>query len=51
LRSVVIVLRVSQKPSRESYLVFTRITLIGIAILGLISFLIRYLMVALQGGV
>ncbi|MCS7146317.1 MAG: protein translocase SEC61 complex subunit gamma [Nitrososphaerota archaeon] len=50
-RSVVTVFRVAQKPSRETYLTFARVALLGVFILGVISFLIRFLMIALQGGV
>lgn len=50
-RSVVIVMRVAQKPSKETYLIFARITLIGVLLLGVISFLVRFLMIAIQGGV
>ncbi|MEM0381641.1 MAG: protein translocase SEC61 complex subunit gamma [Nitrososphaerota archaeon] len=50
-KSVLTVFRVSQKPSRETYTTFARITLIGVLLLGAISFLVRFLMIALQGGV
>ncbi|MEM0482650.1 MAG: protein translocase SEC61 complex subunit gamma [Nitrososphaerota archaeon] len=50
-RSVITVLRVAQKPTKETYLTFARITLIGVLVLGVISFLVRFLMIALQGGV
>ncbi|GBC71478.1 Protein translocase subunit SecE [Candidatus Calditenuaceae archaeon HR02] len=50
-RSVITVIRVSQKPTKETYLTFARITLLGVLLLGVISFLVRFLMIALQGGV
>ncbi len=50
-RSVITVFRVAQKPTKETYLTFARITLIGVLLLGVISFLVRFLMIALQGGV
>lgn len=50
-RSVVTVFRVAQKPSKETYFTFARVALLGVLILGVISFLIRFLMIALQGGV
>ncbi|MEM0445708.1 MAG: protein translocase SEC61 complex subunit gamma [Nitrososphaerota archaeon] len=49
-KSVLVVLRVSQKPSKETYTVLGRIVLIGIFLLGAISFLIRFLMLVFQGG-
>jgi protein translocase SEC61 complex gamma subunit len=50
-RSVVTTLRVARKPGREEYLVLTRIVLIGVLLLGTISFIVRYLSLALQGGI
>lgn len=49
VRSTVVLFRVSRKPSREEYFVLARIVLIGVALLGLISMVIRFVFLAVLG--
>ncbi|MDJ0274066.1 MAG: protein translocase SEC61 complex subunit gamma [Nitrososphaerota archaeon] len=48
-RSVVVLFRVSRKPTWEEYSVLGRIVLIGIAVLGLISMIVRFVFLAVLG--
>ncbi|MCS7095179.1 MAG: protein translocase SEC61 complex subunit gamma [Thaumarchaeota archaeon] len=48
-RSTVVLFRVSRKPSRDEYFILARIVLIGIALLGLISMVIRFIFLAVLG--
>jgi protein translocase SEC61 complex gamma subunit len=49
-RSVIVTLRVARKPTSDEFMVLARIVLIGVFLLGAISFIVRYLALALQGG-
>jgi protein translocase SEC61 complex gamma subunit len=49
-KSVIVTLRVARKPTSDEFMVLARIVLIGVFLLGAISFIVRYLALALQGG-
>jgi protein translocase SEC61 complex gamma subunit len=49
-KSVMVTLRVARKPTSDEFMVLARIVLIGVFLLGAISFIVRYLALALQGG-
>jgi protein translocase SEC61 complex gamma subunit len=49
-KSVIVTLRVARKPTSDEFMVLARIVLIGLFLLGAISFIVRYLALALQGG-
>ncbi len=49
-KSVVMLFKVSSKPSREEFLLLFRVVLIGIALIGVIAFIVRFLMLAIQGA-
>jgi protein translocase SEC61 complex gamma subunit len=48
-RSVAVLFRVARKPNWEEYSVLARIVLIGIAALGLISIIVRFVFLAVLG--
>jgi len=49
-RSVVTLFRVSSKPSREEFMLLVRVVLIGIGLIGAISFIVRFILLAVQGA-
>jgi protein translocase SEC61 complex gamma subunit len=48
LKNTVTLLKMARKPSGREYSITLRITLLGLAIIGLIAFLIRFLALAFQ---
>ncbi|MEM0440106.1 MAG: protein translocase SEC61 complex subunit gamma [Candidatus Caldarchaeum sp.] len=48
LKSAVTMLKMARKPSSKEYTITLRITLLGLAIIGIITFLIRFLALAFQ---
>ncbi len=50
-KSVIVTLRVARKPTSDEFIILARIVLIGVFLLGVISFTVRYLALALQGGI
>lgn len=48
IHSVITVLKVASKPSKEEYSVMLRITLLGIAVIGALAFVIKFLLLAVQ---
>jgi protein translocase SEC61 complex gamma subunit len=48
-RSAAVLFRVARKPNWEEYSVLSRIVLIGIAVLGLISMIVRFVFLAVLG--
>jgi protein translocase SEC61 complex gamma subunit len=49
VQSVAVLFRVARKPTWEEYSVLARIVLIGIAVLGLISMIVRFVFLAVLG--
>lgn len=47
-KNAVIMFKLARKPSRKEFFLALRITLLGIAIIGLIAFIIRFAAIALQ---
>lgn len=41
--------RLARKPSKNEFLLALRITLIGLAVIGVIAFIIRFVALAIQG--
>ncbi|MEM1945710.1 MAG: protein translocase SEC61 complex subunit gamma [Candidatus Caldarchaeum sp.] len=50
LKSTVTLFRMARKPSRKEYSITLRITLLGLAIIGMIAFIIRFLALAFQAA-
>lgn len=48
IKSAVTLLKMAKKPTSKEYSITLRITLLGLAIIGVITFLIRFLALALQ---
>ena len=49
IRSVSMLLKIASKPTWEEYSISLRITLLGIAIIGAIAFVVKFLVLAIQG--
>jgi len=49
LRSVSLLFKVASKPTREELSISIRVTLLGVAIMGAIAFIIRFLLISIQG--
>jgi protein translocase SEC61 complex gamma subunit len=49
VQSVAVLFRVARKPTWEEYSVLGRIVLIGIAVLGLVSMIVRFVFLAVLG--
>ena len=49
-RSVVTLFKVSSKPSREEFFLLVRVVLIGVGLIGGISFVVRFILLAVQGA-
>ena len=49
-KNTVTLLKLARKPSREELSISIRITLLGIAILGIIGFIIRFIALAFQAA-
>ncbi|MDJ0270054.1 MAG: protein translocase SEC61 complex subunit gamma [Aigarchaeota archaeon] len=49
LKSAATLLKLAKKPTWEEFSISMRITLLGVAIVGLIAFIIRFLAIALGG--
>ncbi len=47
-KSVLILFKMAKKPSSREYSIILRITLLGLGIIGLIAFIIRFLALAFQ---
>lgn len=43
-----VMFKLARKPSREEFLLAVRITLLGVGIIGLIAFIIRFIALAMQ---
>ncbi|MEM2237483.1 MAG: protein translocase SEC61 complex subunit gamma [Candidatus Caldarchaeum sp.] len=50
IKSTVTLFKMARKPSRKEYSVTLRITLLGLGIIGLIAFIIRFLALAFQAA-
>lgn len=48
IKSSITMLKLAKKPSREEFMLSLKIILLGIIVIGLIAFTIRFLIVALQ---
>ncbi|MDW8084269.1 MAG: protein translocase SEC61 complex subunit gamma [Candidatus Caldarchaeum sp.] len=48
IKSAITLLRMAKKPTSREYSITLRITLLGLAIIGVITFLIRFLALAFQ---
>ncbi len=48
LKSTVTLFRLARKPTRREFMLALRITLLGVSVIGLIAFIIRFLALALQ---
>jgi protein translocase SEC61 complex gamma subunit len=48
-QSVAVLFRVARKPTWEEYSVLARIVLIGIAVLGLVSMIVRFVFLTVLG--
>lgn len=49
-KSVMTLFKVSSKPSREEYFLLLRVVLIGVGLIGAISFVVRFILLAIQGA-
>ncbi|MEM4417027.1 MAG: protein translocase SEC61 complex subunit gamma [Nitrososphaerota archaeon] len=49
IKSTINILRLARKPSGKEFSITLRITLLGVAIIGLIAFIIRFVALAFQG--
>jgi len=49
LSSSMTLLRLARKPSQREFSITLRVTLLGVAILGVIAFIIRFIALAFQG--
>ncbi|MEM4302843.1 MAG: protein translocase SEC61 complex subunit gamma [Candidatus Caldarchaeum sp.] len=50
IKSTVTLFKMARKPSQKEYSVTLRITLLGLGIIGLIAFIIRFLALAFQAA-
>ncbi|MCF8884385.1 MAG: protein translocase SEC61 complex subunit gamma [Nitrososphaerota archaeon] len=48
-KNVVNLFKLARKPGKDELLLAIRITLLGVAVIGFIAFLIRFLALAIQG--
>jgi len=49
IKNSTILFKLARKPSRTEFLLALRITLIGVSIIGVIAFIIRFIALAIQG--
>jgi len=49
IKSTINLLKLARKPSQKEYSITLRIVLLGIAILGLLTFIIRFVALVFQG--
>lgn len=49
-KSVVTLFKVSSKPSREEFSLLVRVVVIGVGLIGGISFVVRFILLAVQGA-
>lgn len=49
LKNSIILFKLARKPSKNEFLLALRITLIGVAVIGVIAFIIRFVALAIQG--
>jgi protein translocase SEC61 complex gamma subunit len=49
-KSVVTLFKVSSKPTREEFSLLVKVVIIGIGLIGAISFLVRFVLLAIQGA-
>jgi len=47
-KSSAVMLKLARKPSRKEFFLALKITLLGVAIIGLIAFIIRFAAIAIQ---
>jgi len=50
LKSVMTTLKLARKPGKREFFLALRITLIGVAAIGTIAFIIRFVAIAIQGA-
>lgn len=50
LKSSIVTVKLARKPSKQEFLTAIRITLIGIAVIGSITFVIKFLAIVIQGA-
>ncbi|MEM1942650.1 MAG: protein translocase SEC61 complex subunit gamma [Candidatus Caldarchaeum sp.] len=50
IKSVVTLFKMAKKPTWKEYSITLRMTLLGLSIIGLIAFLIRFIAIAFQVG-
>ena len=48
VKSVITLLKLARKPGRKEFMLALRITLLGVSVIGLIAFIIRFVALALQ---
>jgi protein transport protein SEC61 subunit gamma-like protein len=49
IKNSIILFKLARKPSKNEFLLALRITLIGVAVIGVIAFIIRFVALAIQG--
>jgi protein translocase SEC61 complex gamma subunit len=49
IKNSIILFKLARKPSKNEFLLALRITLIGVAAIGVIAFIIRFVALAIQG--
>ena len=49
-KSAWVTFKLARKPNRREFLLALRITLIGVAAIGVITFIIRFVAIAIQGA-
>jgi protein translocase SEC61 complex gamma subunit len=49
-KSVVTLFKVSSKPTREEFSLLVKVVIIGIGLIGAISFVVRFVLLAIQGA-
>ncbi|MCL7383361.1 MAG: protein translocase SEC61 complex subunit gamma [Thaumarchaeota archaeon] len=49
IKNSIILFKLARKPSKDEFLLALRITLIGVAVIGVIAFIIRFVALAIQG--
>ncbi|RLG00464.1 MAG: protein translocase SEC61 complex subunit gamma [Thaumarchaeota archaeon] len=49
-KSAWVTFKLARKPNRKEFLLALRITLIGVALIGAITFIIRFVAIAIQGA-
>ncbi|MEM1583317.1 MAG: protein translocase SEC61 complex subunit gamma [Nitrososphaerota archaeon] len=48
-KNSIVLFKLARKPSKNEFLLALRITLIGLAVIGVIAFIIRFVALAIQG--